>query len=110
MSEWQDVKSIPKDGRWILCFIQTEIYEGFQIVYYHEVHDAFLTDIPCKYFEREILGWMPLPEKPKKKHSCEGWNKNFKTERHASGLIIKYMDQWTYIKFCPFCGYEAKND
>ncbi len=110
MSEWQDIKDAPRDGTEILTYVKNEYDEGNEIL---KFENHTWNNGKRGWYEENILGWMLLPEKPKKKHFCLNpeYEKNIhphptiKSCESINGILnlIGYIFP-IKVKFCPFCG------
>ena len=105
MAEWQPRDTAPKDGTIILVCIDYDISQTVRWI--SDTKGGYWEGRFGNYDDEDIIVWQPLPKPPKEKHNCVGWNEHFRVEETKSGLFLWHMDQWTYIKYCPFCGEKA---
>lgn len=110
-NEWQPIETVPKDGTHVLGYdkFNNRIYECCMMASRNEGFFSVLYQNSAQY---EITHWMPLPQKPKKKHDCKrGSVRLYETisgyyeiheEREKDGWFLV-----TYCEFCPFCGEKA---
>lgn len=109
MSEWKDIKDAPKDGTLILIVLPKENEITFQkhfLVQWVE-GKGWYDSARLIWWENDshILGWMPLPEPPKKKHQCKKGLFTCETDPKKPGLvIIDCHGHWIECSICPFCG------
>lgn len=106
MSEWQDISTAPRDGTEILAYMKIENNHFFSLMLFK---NGGWRNFAWDYSEDKILGWMPLPNPPTKKHLCKAYDLNAldmaKCESDETGqLHFKYKSFDLFVLYCPFCG------
>ncbi len=121
MNEWQPIETAPKDGKKILAYVDGENWTGCTILKYHIPSKEWSCseDDERGFYESSILGWMPLPEPPLRKHHCHIDPCHLGTCVCTRGIDGKlYIETYhTYddagrkssfeCNFCPMCGEKA---
>lgn len=67
---WFKIEDAPRDGTEILAWIKYKSHYGYGIIKFQNSTILPWTDAIYSYKEENIIGWMPLPKPPKKKHYC----------------------------------------
>ena len=128
MTEWQPMETAPKDGTYIMAWGVSDCYDGPVAIYWHTRNECWASDPNEGWYEESILGWQPLPDRPKKLHYCEG-SLGFCIEgkcvtaedplnRNCLKLIVSEYgmanENKEYVSCkhystprCPFCGEKA---
>ena len=109
MSEWKPIETAPRDGTPILVSWHDGLEPRPRLVCFHQYWKDYLGG--WGYDEKNILGWLEIPEPSKKKHFCKSKNRDWfcKTnENTGEGLIlVDYRGVWSECIICPFCGEKA---
>lgn len=116
MSEWNyDLSDIEIDTPFLACLHSSCVYKHITILTKRK-DEKYENQFGDVYEECEITAWMPLPDMPEKKHSCQDENiKCYKTEGKIILLNKKYTFDgedlgWFEIgeyNFCPICGEKS---
>lgn len=91
MSEWnRDIKDAPRDGTKIVIIYESN--PSYQIVGWIEDAEVWQSHVNgWRFFDKQILGWMPLPKPPEKKH----YSKNIECViENIQKNYHKIMDDW----------------
>ena len=100
---WKDIDSAPLDLTEILVYTEPRAY---YLVFWNG--ENWLTTNDDVLYEEDIIGWMPLPEMPKKNHRCESKSKDWicKTDLSTENslILVDYRGVWEEGLACPFCG------
>ena len=113
MSEWKDISDAPRDGSQILvCYKfreQQEQYVSQAVVSLDISHDVWEITYDCSIPESAIIGWMPLPNPPKKKHRCvDSERKEWCCRDYPENKFqLRHGGYWILVSYCPFCGEQA---
>lgn len=113
MQEWNDPKSIPKDGTEVLVCINFSNYKCLEesqidIAKFDGSWEGYTYNI----HEEDILGWIPIPKLLKIEHSCVSESKEIMCTKFDGKMALttplKDKEFVCFVNFCPFCGIEFK--
>lgn len=112
MSDWKPIETAPKDKTSILLYVksQTTDYKFIIEARYFKGEDPPWLSFYASHPESHILGWMPLPKPPKKKHYCEHPDrKEWNCKTYPGNKFQMSMGSyWITVSYCPFCGEPAE--
>lgn len=108
-SGWLPISQAPKDGTRIIALLEGKRTDDDVMVvrWLDEDKDGeagWWDDYGCTY---DVSWWIPMPEKAKKRHFCEGPNKWVceSIDGLSSRFILKtHEGMWISTPYCPFCG------
>ena len=108
MSEWLPIETAPRDGTWILVYVKEVSDDILHTIMKYDDMNGWIDDHQIQWPENKISYWMPLPEKPKKKHECHKSIFTCRNHEDGKGLYLENRSGiWVNCFYCPLCGEKA---